>query len=138
MGNAADVLPRSGADETPFYEGLAAQRLRLQACAHCRRLRFPIAPACPYCRRTGHAWSDISPCGVVHSWVRYHKGYLPEFSPLVPYAVLAVDLAAGPIVFGRLADDGVAPVIGMAVRAIVERWSDGGHILAFAADEESG
>lgn len=138
IGNAADVQPRSGTDERPFYEGLAARRLRLQVCDHCQRPRFPVAPACPFCRRSGHSWSDVSPRGTVFSWARYHKGYLPEFAPLVPYVVLAVELADGPIVFGRLADDGVEPDIGMPVRAIVERWADEGHVLAFSVDQESG
>jgi uncharacterized OB-fold protein len=74
---------------------------------------------------------------MVVSWVRYHRGYLPEFAALVPYVVLCVELAEGPRIFGRLAGDGVAPRIGMSVAAIVERWSDGGHAPAFVPAGEA-
>ncbi|HUY51269.1 MAG TPA: OB-fold domain-containing protein [Streptosporangiaceae bacterium] len=136
-GNAADVLPHFSPDEKPFFAGLAGARLVLQACTNCKRPRFPVAPACPYCLASGFEWSNVRPRGVVHSWARYHRGYLPEFAPLVPYVVLAVRLLDGPVLFGRLADNDVEPQIEMPVHAIAERWADGGHVLAFACDQEA-
>ena len=54
-------------------------RLVLQACEGCGRLRYPIAPVCPYCgaaRRLARCGGD----GTVHSWVRHRRGYLPSSS----------------------------------------------------------
>lgn len=137
QGSAADVLPRLSPDEQPFFAALAGARLMLQACTRCQRLRYPVAPACPYCQESGFEWSPARPRGVVHSWVRYHRGFLPELAPLVPYVVLAVRLHDGPILFGRLADTDVEPRIDLPVHAIAERWADGGHVLAFASDREA-
>jgi uncharacterized OB-fold protein len=67
----------------------------------------------------------------VHSWIRYHRGYLPEFEPLMPYHVLCVALDGGPRMFGRLADDAADPWIGMPVQAIVERFPGGECVPAF-------
>lgn len=135
-GSAADVLPTFSPGEDKFFAGLARRQIVLQRCTACQRARFPIAPACPYCSTSTHSWDALTPGGVVHSWVRYHRAFLPEFAPLVPYVVFAVELADGPIICGRFVDDDLVPRIGMPVRAIVERWSDGGHLLAFTAELE--
>ena len=133
---AASVLPTQLADEhRPFDEGLAQGELVLQACTACGRARFPIGPVCPYCRTSEFRWESVRPDGIVHSWVRYHRSYLPEFEPLVPYVVLTVKLDDGPLLVGRLADRDVEPRIDMRARAIAERWADGRHVLAFAAAE---
>ena len=65
--------------------------------------------------------------------MRYRRGSLPQFEPLMPYAVLCVALEEGPRMFGRLAaePDAPDPWIGMAVRAIVERCEGGECVVAF-------
>jgi uncharacterized OB-fold protein len=47
---------------------------------------------------------------------------------------LCVELTEGARMFGRLVDTGIEPTIGMPVRAVIERWSDGGYTPAFASD----
>ena len=97
----------------------------------CARARFPVAPVCPHCGAGAHSWARLSGAGIVHSWVRYQRGYLPEFEPLMPYEVLCVSLQDGPRVFGRLLGGGEPPSVGMAVQAIVERFGGGDCVLAF-------
>jgi uncharacterized protein len=140
-GRVADVVPIFAAEEEPFLAAMNRGRLSLQRCSQCSRARWPAAPACPYCGASKHVWDDVSQRGVVHSWVRYYRAFLPEFAPVVPYVVVAVELAAGPVIFGRLvdADTDLTAVtrIGDPVRAVVERWSDGDHLLAFTLDREN-
>jgi uncharacterized OB-fold protein len=74
----------------------------------------------------------------VHSWIRYHRTYLPQFEPLLPYVVLCVTLVEGPRIFGRLVDadrGGPDPSPGMPVEVVFERWPDGGVVHAFMRTE---
>lgn len=138
-GDPARLLPPHGDDGAPFADGLRQRKLVLQRCGRCERFRYPVAPVCPYCDSEAHAWRELSGRGTVHSWIRYHRCYLSEFEPLMPYEVLAVTLAEGPRIFGRLCDRGLEPYIGMSVRAIVERCPSGACVPAFVAErvEES-
>ena len=128
-GDPARLLPPRSAESAPFWEALAQGRLVVQACEACGRARQPIAPVCPYCAATAFAWRELSGAGFVHSWVRYHRSYLPEFEPLIPYVVLSVELDAGPRMFGRLARG--EPAMGARVQAVVERFGGGGCAVAF-------
>ncbi len=130
-GDGAALLPPRTRDNAPYWEGLRERRLVLQRCESCGRARFPVAPVCPHCGVSAHAWQRHSGRGTVHSWVRYQRGYLPEFEPLMPYEVLCVALEQGPRVFGRLVGAGEPPSIGMAVQALVERLPGGDCVLAF-------
>ena len=136
-GPAAALLPPVEADTAPYYEALGRGALALQHCEACGRARCPVAPACPYCGAAEHSWAEIDGRGAVHSWVRYHRAFLPAFESLVPYVVVSVELEAGPRMFGRLAS-AADPWIGMPVQAIVERWEDGGCVPAFFADPDGG
>ena len=132
-GDPAYLLPPRNRDVAPFWDALREGRLTLQRCRDCGRARFPVAPVCPHCAGRSCDWQPLSGRGTVHSWIRYHRGYLPEFEPLMPYDVLCVSLDEGPRVFGRLLHgegDG-APEIGMAVQALVERFAGGDCVLAF-------
>jgi uncharacterized OB-fold protein len=119
-------------DVQQHHEGLSRGELVLQVCQSCARARYPIAPICPYCISDEFAWSAVRGSGHVHSWVRYHKSYLPQFEPLMPYVVLTVKLACGALMFGRLLESEVPPAIGMAVVVVVERSADH-YVPSFAA-----
>jgi uncharacterized OB-fold protein len=132
-GDPAYLLPPRTGDVAPFWDALREGRLTLQRCRDCGRARFPVAPVCPYCGGRSHDWQPLSGSGTVHSWIRYHRSYLPEFEPLMPYDVLCVALDDGPRMFGRLAGDAGDPWIGMPVQAIVERFPGGECVPAFVA-----
>jgi len=136
-GDPTALLPPRHRENAAHRDALGEGRLVLQACDDCGRLRYPIAPVCPYCRGRGASWRECGGDGTVHSWARHRRGYLPEFEPLMPYDVVCVALAEGPRMIGRLAaapgGAGGDPWIGMPVRAIVERFAGGGHAVAFVA-----
>ena len=132
-GDPAHLLPPPSRDVAPFWDGLRERRLMLQRCTGCRRARYPVAPVCPYCAGRTFDWQRLSGRGTVHSWIRYHRAYLPEFEPLMPYHVLCVALEEGPRMFGRLVDAAADPWIGMPVQAIVERFPGGECVPAFVA-----
>ena len=132
---AALVIPPSSSTR-PYFDQLKTGKLALQRCSGCGRHRNPIAPVCPYCGSTSYEWVASEGKGVVVSWVRYLRSYLPEFERMVPYVVLCVELTEGARMFGRLADADLEPRIGMTVSVIIERWADGGHSPAFVADGE--
>jgi uncharacterized OB-fold protein len=136
-GDAAlgGLVIKPSASTRPYLEKLAAGQLTLQRCTRCGRCRNPIAPVCPYCGGMASDWSVSDGRGDVVSWVRYPRSYLPEFERLVPYVVLCVELAERVRMFGRLAETGIEPRIGMRVHAIIERWADGGLVPAFVPDE---
>jgi len=128
------VIPPSASSQ-PAVDALKDGRLTLQCCANCHRHRLPVAPVCPYCGSSAFDWKASTGQGVVVSWVRYPRSYLPAFEALIPYVVLCVELTEGPRLFGRLVGKDVEPRIGMPVSAVIERWTDGGHAVAFAATD---
>lgn len=131
--------PRSR-DTDPHYDALRERRLMLQRCSACCRLRFPPGPVCPACGSDHLRWEEHDGSATVHSWIRYHRAYLPEYEPLLPYVVVCAQLHAGPRMFARLASADAEPVFGMRLQAIVERCPSGECLLGFvpASVEESG
>lgn len=133
-GALAELVSPLTAAVRPQRDALARGEILFQACADCGRLRAHVAPICPHCRSRAWDWRAVRGGGAVVSWVRYHRAYLEVLKPLVPYVVLCVELDEGLRLFGRLASQGVDPVPGMRVSAIVERWADGGASLAFVRE----
>jgi uncharacterized protein len=129
-GDPSRLLPPRTNEAAPFWDGLRARRLLLQRCGGCGLARYPVAPVCPHCGAREFEWGALAGGGTVHSWVRYHRSYLPELEPLLPYCVLCVALHDGPRLFGRLVD-GAEPSFGMAVQALIERLRGGECVLAF-------
>lgn len=121
-------------DSAPFWEALGEGRFVCQYCARCGKFRFPVAPVCPYCLCVEWSWRSLSGRGVVFSWVRYHRSYLPEFEPLMPYCVLTVELEEGVRMIARHTGE-LPPAISQPVRLVIERWPDGTHVPTFAGLE---
>lgn len=130
-----DLLPALTVENTPFWDGLRAGRLVVQACGSCGVSRFPIAPICPNCGSDKVQWRELSGRGTIFSWVRYHRSYLPEFQDLLPYVVVLVQLENGPRMFGRLVGSSSDPTIDEAVALAIERWPDGRHVPVFTRED---
>jgi uncharacterized protein len=139
-GDPSLLRPPRSPDTDPHRDGLRDRRLALQRCSGCSRLRFPPGPVCPACGSDHHRWETHAGAATVHSWIRYHRAYLPEYEPLMPYVVVCAQLDDGPRMFGRLCEDDAEPAFGMRLQAIVERCPSGDCILGFVAAgvEESG
>lgn len=138
-GELAPLLPVLTEQSRPFFDALRDGRLVLQRCDGCERVRGLVAPVCPYCGCESFAFETMSGVGTVHSWIRYHRSYLPAFESLLPYVVLCVALDEGARIFGRLVEDEPGespdPAVGMPVELVLERWADGGVTPAFRRKE---
>jgi hypothetical protein len=130
------LLPAVTPDNTHHWDALASGELHLQACRECLRVRFPIAPVCPYCRAARWEWRAMSGRGSVYSFVRYHRSYLPEFEDLMPYVVAVVELEEGARLFARLFGGDGAPRIGQPVDMVIEQWPDGRCVPVFELRKE--
>lgn len=96
--------PGAGTDDdsAPFWAALREERVELQRCTDCVRLRFPPMGRCPWCASAGQVREDVDARGSVYSWIVVHRAFRPEFAADVPYVVATVDLDAGPRVAVRL------------------------------------
>jgi uncharacterized OB-fold protein len=105
--------PEPDLDSVTFWAGLAHERILLQRCADCARLRFPPMGRCPYCGSAGAGIEDVVGTGAVYSWTVVHRAFDPAFAAEVPYTVVTVDLDNGPRLAVRL--DGGRPTVDMRV-----------------------
>src|ERR1700722_8761795 len=93
------VRPYVTPENKPHYDALKRGVLLLPECVACGAVRLPTGACCTRCGSTLRKWRPCSGRGTIHSWVRYHRAYLPEFEGLVPYAGVAIRLEEGPLVF---------------------------------------
>jgi uncharacterized protein len=124
------VRPTITPDIKPHYDSLREGMLVLPECDDCKHVGPPAGACCLWCGSAKRRWRHCSGRGVVHSWVRYHRGYLPEFEAVVPYVVIAARLDEGPVMFGRWVSPRDA-MIDAPIQAVVEQWADGFCGLAF-------
>ncbi len=85
----------------PYWDGVAAGELRLQACAACGKLRHYPRLLCDACYSDEVRWHTASGRGTVHSWTVAHHPYHPAFVNELPYTLVLVDLEEGPRALGR-------------------------------------
>ena len=101
----AKLLPEITPRNKPFWDGCAEGELRLQKCADCGHHRFPDAPVCPKCLSSEASWTAVSGAGTIWSWCTMHQKYFAAFADEVPYRLVYVRLAEGPLVIGWLAGE---------------------------------
>lgn len=106
----------------PFWEAARQHRLILQRCAACGTLRHPPGPVCPACQSPEIAWQDATGRGRIWSWVRFHQNYFAGFADEIPYSVVMIELAEGPVLVSTLIDfpEGQDPAIGQPVEVVFE------------------
>jgi uncharacterized OB-fold protein len=79
-----------------FWAWCDKGELRLQGCATCGKLSWPVTETCEHCGSAALAWTPVSGRGVLASWCTfeydYYKGALP-----IPYDTIMVELAEGPM-----------------------------------------
>jgi uncharacterized OB-fold protein len=126
----AKPAPLPTALSQPYWDGIAAQELRLQRCSACGTFRHYPRLLCSRCYSDAVSWVTASGRGTVHSWTVAHHPYHPAFVVEVPYTLALVDLAEGPRAMGRW--QGETPIMGQTVVGrVVAR--EGGADLVFSA-----
>lgn len=98
-GSALPPVPMATPLTRPFWDGCDRQRLMLQRCAACERLRFYPSESCPHCGTVGGDWVEISGRGTLYSWIVVHKSADAYWRKRVPYVSAIVELAEQPRLF---------------------------------------
>jgi uncharacterized OB-fold protein len=98
---AGPILPTITDLNKPFWDACAVGELRMQACAQCGHVRYPVAPICPQCLSPQYEWRRLSGRGEILSWVYFQRAYHAAWENRVPYNVILVQLEEGPRMFSN-------------------------------------
>lgn len=98
------ILPVVDDGNRAYWDGAKDGVLRLQRCAGCGQLRYPISPVCPNCMSTELAWEDVSGRGAVYTFGVFRHAYNDAWRDRIPYAVAIVQLEEGPFVIADLVE----------------------------------
>ena len=85
-----------GARDDQFWAFCEQGELRLQGCAACGKLSWPVTEACEHCGSDQLDWRPVSGKGRLVSWCAFHQDYYGGVIP-VPYETILVELAEGPM-----------------------------------------
>jgi uncharacterized OB-fold protein len=86
----------------PFWAGGLSGELRLQRCADCGHLRYPVAGICPRCLSPEAVWTATSGRGTVLSYVVFERAYHESWRDEVPYVVALIELDDGPVLLSNV------------------------------------
>lgn len=116
----------------PFWTGGLAGELRLQRCADCGHIRYPIAPGCPRCLSTTADWAVMSGRGTVQSYIVFEHAYHDSWKDQVPYVVALIELDEGPVFLSNVIAAPPSQVcVGQRVTVVFERQSGGAALPQF-------
>ena len=84
-------LPLVTPENAFFWQAGADGVFRFQRCEVCHRLRFPVAPVCPYCRSEQTAIADVGGTATVIGVTVNHQQWTPKMTPPYVVAIVAID-----------------------------------------------
>jgi uncharacterized protein len=122
------IPPLPDADETFFWDGVAAGELLLRQCATCGRLQHPPSPMCPQCGGLEWTTRQASGRGTVHSWIVSRHPTDPDDAARV---VALIDLEEGVRLVSNLTDIDAADVANEMAVEVVFRDVDGTRLPQF-------
>jgi uncharacterized OB-fold protein len=123
--------PISYLDEQ-FWAHCADGVLAFQCCSDCETWRHIPRFMCANCGSEKWAWRQSSGRGVVYSWTVCHMPMSPEFIPVLPYAVLVVELQEGVRMTAGLRDlEHRDLTLGLPVEVLFEPLENGGALPFF-------
>ncbi len=108
----------------PFWDGGLSGELRLQKCANCGHIRYPVSAICPDCWSADYDWTAVTGRGTVQSYIVFERAYHEEWACRVPYTVALIELDEGPVLVSNVV--GVQPSavrVGQPVTVVFERRS---------------
>lgn len=126
-------VPQPSVLDTPFWDGLRAERLLLQRCRACQRFQWGPEWICHRCLSFELEFSEVEPRGVIYSHQRVWHPVHPALATQGPYVIVLVELphADGVRLVGNLlGDPQQALVIGAAVEGVFEHH--GAHVPPFS------
>lgn len=94
------MRPVRNRDTGLFWDGTAAQELRIQKCNACGELRHPPGPMCPACLAGDRGYVVASGRGTVYSFLVHHAPRLPGWG--LPLTLALVELEEGVRMVGQV------------------------------------
>jgi uncharacterized OB-fold protein len=79
----------------PFWDGVAAEELRLPWCLDCGKAHFPPRPFCPHCWSDSIEWRQASGRGSLYTYTLVQANPPSAFVDVLPYAIGVIDLEEG-------------------------------------------
>ena len=76
----------------PYWEACNEERLSMQRCEACSRLRWHPSPRCGDCGSADYAWDTLTGLGKINTWTVVTHPVHPAAIEKVPYVVVVVDL----------------------------------------------
>ena len=116
----------------PFWDGLAADEIRLQRCRDCGSWVFYPRPRCSTCLSKALDWQTVSGRATVYSFTIARQATHPAFVAEVPQLLAIVELDGGVRMTTTLVD--VAPDdlrVGLEVEPVFDHGTDGVTLLRF-------
>jgi uncharacterized OB-fold protein len=108
-----------------FWDLANRGRLSVQRCDDCGDRHYPGSPVCPRCLSKAQFWEPVTGRATLLSWVRFHRAYWDGFASDIPYVVLLVQLAEGPVMISNLVGAKAEDVpIGAPMEVVFERASE--------------
>lgn len=124
--------PEITVDTQQFWAGLQREKLLLQCCERCSKLRFPPLPSCPYCGTMGGILTNVEPSGELLTWTKIYRPLDPRLIVEAPFIVTLVRLDCGPRITGRLINYNEADVCaGLRVKGVFIKLDDDLTLLNF-------
>ncbi|MGB0101605.1 MAG: OB-fold domain-containing protein [Nocardioides sp.] len=121
--SAGVIRPMMGRDSQFFWDGTAAEELRIQVCNACGAKRFPPGPACQSCEAYDRGYELAAGTGTVFSHV-VHR-YPPVPGKELPIVIALIDLDEGVRMVGEVVDVPADEIeIGMRLRVDYRRIDD--------------
>lgn len=90
----------------PYWQGAGQNRLVLQRCSSCGRIRHYPRPMCDACFSFEVGPVEVERRGTVHSWTVTHHPFEAALAAEVPYPLVTVDVLDGVRLLGRFPGDG--------------------------------
>ncbi len=123
---AHPLTPVPTPETQPYWDGIAAQTLRLPRCLQCSNAFFPPTPICPNCSAQDLEWFDASGRATLYSYVIHHRP-LAEWGTDGPRSVAIVELDEGPRIISSVVGCEQTPealVLDMPLQAVFVPFDD--------------
>jgi len=90
-----------GHDE--FWAWCNRGELRLQRCANCGKIAWPVVKACEHCGHAELGWARMSGRGKIVSWCTFERDYYAGMLP-IPWETILVELEEGALFISNPTD----------------------------------
>lgn len=120
-------VPAADGLDAPFWEGIAAGKLKLQRCNACKHWQWGPEWICHYCHSDDLTFEEVPPVGRIYSFERVWHPVHPALKNQGPYIVVLVEFPEHDqvrMVGNLLGDPHQDVVIGDEVCAVFEHHQD--------------